>query len=197
MVLDTLGAEQIFVGDAENMTKIISKLTNFGVCVEIGTWVGHSTCILALIAKQLGGTVYTIDTFGGNGSMLEGLFTRDQILSVLDRNLKKADVIDYVHVLEGTSDDAVKCFADGAIDFLFIDGDHRYEQVKKDIANWLPKVRGIMAGHDYDQETYDEQHIHVDCVDKVHHGLIKAVNEAFPDVQHEGRIWYKNLMKTP
>lgn len=38
------------------------------------------------------------------------------------------------------------------IDFLFIDGDHRFEQVMLDLEGWCPKVRpgGLIAGHDID-----------------------------------------------
>jgi spore maturation protein CgeB len=37
------------------------------------------------------------------------------------------------------------------IDLLFIDGDHHYEVVREDIANWVPKVRpgGTVVFHDY------------------------------------------------
>jgi hypothetical protein len=50
-----------------------------------------------------------------------------------------------------TSDDAVEDFKDGSLDFVFIDGLHTYEQVKKDCANYWSKVKtgGIMIGHDY------------------------------------------------
>ena len=43
------------------------------------------------------------------------------------------------------------------IDLLFIDGDHHYEVVREDIANWLPKVRpgGIVVFHDYTPEPID------------------------------------------
>lgn len=39
------------------------------------------------------------------------------------------------------------------LDLVFIDANHEYSQVRKDILNWLPKVRrgGLLAGHDYDQ----------------------------------------------
>lgn len=39
----------------------------------------------------------------------------------------------------------------GNFDLVFIDANHEYTQVKKDILAWLPKVRpgGILAGHDY------------------------------------------------
>jgi Methyltransferase domain len=39
------------------------------------------------------------------------------------------------------------------LDLVFIDANHEYAQVRKDILAWLPKVRsgGLLAGHDYDQ----------------------------------------------
>lgn len=38
-----------------------------------------------------------------------------------------------------------------SLDFVFIDGNHKYQYVKQDIASWFPKVRqgGIVSGHDY------------------------------------------------
>ena len=50
-----------------------------------------------------------------------------------------------------TTTQAASNFADGSVDFVFIDADHSYEAVKQDIQTWLPKVRhgGVLAGHDY------------------------------------------------
>lgn len=49
------------------------------------------------------------------------------------------------------SSDAAWDFEDESLDFLFIDGDHSYEGVKRDIELWTPKVYhgGIIAGHDW------------------------------------------------
>ena len=46
---------------------------------------------------------------------------------------------------------AAHCFADGQLDFVYIDALHYYEDVREDIELWYPKVRkgGILAGHDY------------------------------------------------
>lgn len=62
--------------------------------------------------------------------------------------------------------EAANCYNDGSLDFVFIDADHTYNFVKRDIMAWLPKVRinGIIAGHDFDW-----QHI----------GVIRAVTESF------------------
>jgi len=42
-------------------------------------------------------------------------------------------------------------FPDGYFDFVYIDADHTYDMVKKDIQLWLPLVKkgGMMGGHDY------------------------------------------------
>jgi hypothetical protein len=60
---------------------------------------------------------------------------------------------------------AVRHFADGSLDFVYIDGDHRYQAVVADIASWLPKVRsgGIIAGHDYHRfaKKYTQYNSHV------------------------------------
>lgn len=50
-----------------------------------------------------------------------------------------------------TSDEAFSNFEDESFDFIFIDGIHTYEQVKKDCENYYPKIKkgGIFSGHDY------------------------------------------------
>ncbi|MCI0537098.1 MAG: class I SAM-dependent methyltransferase [Verrucomicrobiales bacterium] len=46
---------------------------------------------------------------------------------------------------------AAAAIPDESLDFVFIDAEHTYDAVRKDIAAWAPKVRpgGIVAGHDY------------------------------------------------
>lgn len=40
---------------------------------------------------------------------------------------------------------------DGSLDFVYIDGDHRFDAIMLDLILWVPKVRpgGIVAGHDF------------------------------------------------
>ena len=54
-------------------------------------------------------------------------------------------------LIESDSVAAAQLFEDGSLDFVFIDGDHRYESVYRDLVAWLPKVRrgGVIGGHDY------------------------------------------------
>ena len=60
------------------------------------------------------------------------------------------------------SQDASKLFENKSADFIYIDGDHRYSAVKKDIELYWPKLKdgGILAGHDIDWE-----------------GVVKAIGE--------------------
>lgn len=63
--------------------------------------------------------------------------------------------------------DVGKDYSDASLDFAFLDGDHSYEGLKKDIEAWLPKVKkgGIIAGHDFSYNQYP--------------GIIRAVQERF------------------
>tara|TARA_R110000868_G_scaffold79604_36_gene226522 strand:+ start:961 stop:1614 length:654 start_codon:yes stop_codon:yes gene_type:complete len=49
------------------------------------------------------------------------------------------------------SADAATDFEDGSLDFAYIDGNHNYINVVRDLAAWTPKVRsgGIISGHDF------------------------------------------------
>lgn len=53
-------------------------------------------------------------------------------------------------IVRKTSMEASRDVPDGSLDFVFIDGDHRFEAVMLDIILWAPKVRagGIVSGHD-------------------------------------------------
>jgi hypothetical protein len=59
-------------------------------------------------------------------------------------------------------------FADGSLDFVYIDGNHEFSAVAADLFAWTPKVRsgGIIAGHDYYRHAKPVRHCHVaECVD--------------------------------
>lgn len=55
-----------------------------------------------------------------------------------------------VTIFRNTSEEAAELIK-GGIDMIFIDGDHSYDAVTKDLELWVPKVKsgGVIAGHDY------------------------------------------------
>jgi len=83
-------------------------------------------------------------------------------------------------ILRMTSDEAMEEIKE-KVQFVHIDGDHRYEQVKKDIENYLPLIEkgGIISGHDWQNDD-----------------IKKAVNENFQkDKIHlcEDFVWWVYL----
>ena len=47
--------------------------------------------------------------------------------------------------------DAVKDFEDESLDFVYIDGNHRFKYIAEDLCEWTKKVKkgGAISGHDY------------------------------------------------
>jgi hypothetical protein len=74
--------------------------------------------------------------------------------------------------------DAAPLVPDGWADFVFIDAGHSYRAVQSDIRAWEPKVKpgGWFGGHDYHPKFP---------------GVIRAVDEAFKPMLHEGWIWQR------
>ena len=54
-------------------------------------------------------------------------------------------------IIRKTSVEAASDIPDGSLDFVYIDGNHRFEYLVADLAAWTPKVRpgGIVSGHDW------------------------------------------------
>lgn len=77
-----------------------------------------------------------------------------------------------------TSAEAASAFADGELDFVFLDAIHLYANVKEDIALWLPKLRpgGVLCGDDYTPAKFP--------------GLCRAVDEVLPHRELERCIWW-------
>lgn len=61
--------------------------------------------------------------------------------------LKNFSSVEYAYE---DSSNFVKNIEDDTLDFVFVDGDHRYEATLNDIKNYWPKVKvgGLFAGHD-------------------------------------------------
>jgi len=59
-------------------------------------------------------------------------------------------------ILRGFSSDMTKHVPDNSIGLLYLDGDHSYEGVIRDLREWSPKLvkGGVIAGHDYMNKQY-------------------------------------------
>lgn len=68
---------------------------------------------------------------------------------------QRLDQYDY-EFIKLTSMGAVSRFSCDSLGFVYIDGDHSYDMVMKDIKAWSKKVRkgGVIAGHDYARQAH-------------------------------------------
>jgi len=118
--------------------------------VEIGVHQGENS--LALLSNLNIEKLYLIDPYFGEhtGWMYDHEFNANR-RNIAHTLLEPFD--DRVEWLEMTSDEAVTHVPDN-LDFVYIDGDHSYEQVVPDVLNWHPKVRvgGQVSGHDYNDK---------------------------------------------
>ena len=180
-----------------DQVKVIYKLVDLidakKIC-EIGSWVGESTSHWASAVKEKGGSVVSVDWFQGNtGTALDNVARETNIYEIFNANLVELGLRKIVHVFYMPSVDASAYIKDEEMDIVFIDASHDYNSIREDIRAWFPKVRrgGIICGHDCEGRDWDEKYINVDVHDHKHHGVIKAVTEAFGDKFNiEERIWW-------
>lgn len=113
------------------------------VGIEIGTDQGTTTEYLLRSIPDL--TLYGVDDYTENRTENIQNLTYQMYMD----NVKKYSDR-HIHIRK-TSDDALSEFKDESMDFIFVDGDHRYFQVLKDCQNYYPKVKkgGIFCGHDW------------------------------------------------
>ena len=161
---------------AELFDMMIEKHDN-AIFVEIGAWKGKSAVYMGESIKTSGKNImyYVIDHFKGNPESPAHKIDPDIINNTLyDTFIKNiSPVSEYIRVIKADSKEACIYFSLKQIDFLFIDGSHTYDAVKQDILLWTPKVKGVIAGHDY-----------------FFPGVNKAVKEYFPKHKVIGDSWY-------
>ena len=122
--------------------------------VEIGSYLGRSTCLIGLALKQFGPDpeLGAIDPHTGDRQNLEGLAV-DTIptLDLFRVYTAGAGIRDLLEERVMTSDDAAKEWDGRGIDFLFVDGWHSYEAVVSDARNFgsLLTPKGVVCFDDY------------------------------------------------
>jgi len=113
------------------------------IIAEIGSFSGASTELFALTCKK----IYSIDPY----MVIKNQENDKQLNQAESKFIERMANYKNVVKIRDTSDNASKQFDDNSFDAVYIDGDHRYDSVIKDIKTWIPKVKknGILCGHDY------------------------------------------------
>lgn len=134
---------------------VVSQADDGSLFVEIGSFKGRSSAFMAVEIANSGKKIKfeCIDPMCATPNY--ELSQRQNpaewaAYSVEDFHRRLEPVKDYYTLHQMTSDNAATLYEDRSIDFLMIDGDHSYEGVKKDLQNYLPKMRpgGLIAGDD-------------------------------------------------
>ena len=137
---------------AERLWNAAGRVPDGGQIVEIGSFRGRSTIVLASAATP-GVAVVAIDPHGG-GDRGPNEYDPDRARGDDDNatfraNLAAAGVTERVRHVRRGSDEAHHEVS-GEIDLLYVDGAHRYRFARPDIEQWGERVRpgGTMLIHD-------------------------------------------------
>ena len=152
------------------------------IFLELGSWLGKSTCYMAerIRDSKKNVTFHAVDNFLGEdmASLDEELLkhTEISIYDIFVKNMKNAGIYQLITDHKLNTHEAAGLFEDETLKFVFIDANHEYEFVKRDIELYYPKVKsgGTIAGHDTQSE-----------------GVKKAIDEFFAK-QSEDISYYKN-----
>ena len=165
---------------------ILPLLPRHAVFAEIGVGLGHfsdtvlSVCDPARFIAIDTFDLHTLPTLWGRPSAealgglthIEAYRTRFQAEIIAGR----------MQVMQGDSAACLEQISDGSVDVMYIDADHRYEFVKRDLAAARPKVRdgGWIIVNDY---------LMVAALgDAIPYGVVNATNEFM--IEHEWGMQY-------
>jgi predicted O-methyltransferase YrrM len=135
--------------DQGELLKTILKTLNKEeiVIAEIGVYMGRCTAMwnVELINSGVDYKYYAIDHFQGSSE-------HDKNIDYYNETKKNIESIkEKVNLIKNDSLSECKNYSDEFFDVVYIDASHDYESVKKDIQEWIPKVKsgGIICGDDY------------------------------------------------
>ena len=111
--------------------------------VEVGCWKGHS---ISYLAQQIQLTGRPFELWGVD-------IWPDSLYDAYNQTLIGAGVRAAIIDIRQPSLAACQQFANGSLDFVFLDASHKPQDVLDDVRAWRPKLRqgGIFAGHDYSE----------------------------------------------
>lgn len=168
-------------------SRMVAQCRPGGTIIELGVWKGLSLCFLAQKAKEADKNLRVIGIDNWRHGDWDGYFNirmkdfeqgeKRSVLEQCQDNLEARGLLDFVELMEGDSIKAADHFADGSVDFIFVDDTHSNAHVWAELFAWIPKLRRPtwIAGHDYP-------------------GIIaEAVRAHFPLARQEGNSWVADL----
>ena len=160
----------------EDLPKLFKQL-GFKVGVEIGVFRGMFTEILA----KSGLRIYGVDpwrVYKNYGNLKD----QKRYEKLYEEAMRRVAPYPNVTIIRKTSMEAVDDFKDGSIDFVYIDGNHRFRYIAEDIYEWAFKVKdgGIICGHDY--APFKRRYLNCGC-------QVKEIIDAFVESYDIENFW--------
>lgn len=149
--LDVMRLERPAQARHESLIEILRTLGSGLTGAEVGVFDGWTTEVLLRTFPDL--RLWMVDAwepYGGESYM--GQQDQAYFQRAFDATMFWTQfAADRRFTLREISPKAADRFADGSLDFAFIDANHMYESVRADVNAWWPKVRhgGALCGHDY------------------------------------------------
>jgi len=161
---------QLFGTDRVTLAKLFSEL-GYRKGAEIGTARGSYAITLCVNNPNL--KLYCVDAWATYDG-LNDYKDQNQLDEYLAHAMRRLEPYKGVEIVYSKSMDAVKQFADGSLDFVYIDANHEFPYVAEDLFYWSKKVKsgGIVSGHDYLKIPRKDGLIQV-------REVVKAYTEAF------------------
>jgi len=139
-----------YFGYGKLYESIVDEIPDNETIIEIGSYKGRSTSYLMelCLKKQKKINIICIDHFLGSVEHQGEANLYDNFLHNTSNMLYRYPIV----VLKGDSNEIHKFIPEKSIYACMIDASHDYVSVKKDICNYLPKIKsgGIICGDDYD-----------------------------------------------
>lgn len=148
--------------------------------VELGSYMGESSLIFA--EEFPNGKIYCIDSWEGGFDDSDSC-SKDDYIDIENQFDLRMSLVNNVTKIKGLSTSVgFEC------DLVYIDACHKYECVKNDIIHWLPFVKKIISGHDYNTEEFIKIHPHIAGVKIAVNELLDKPTNIFLDGS-----WYKKI----
>lgn len=179
-----------------NQLAVLFAELEFKRGVEIGVLAGEYSEILCKNNTDL--ELFGIDPYEA--------YSQHRSQKQLDRFKEEAKtrlgIYKNYHFIEKSSRDAVKEFENKSLDFVYIDGNHDFENVTADVTLWSQKVRpgGIISGHDFIRRREPTNHYVVQAVttyirdNNVYPWFLLGLNAKIPGMirdRHRSWMWVK------
>ena len=123
-------------------------LKNYSVGLEVGVEYG---AFAEQILQNWEGRLVCVDFWGKQPNYNEPPNDKNFIEMFDIFNQKMIPFSDRVLIVKNLSEVASRFFPENYFDFIFIDANHEYSSIKKDMEVWWPKLKsgGLFSGHDW------------------------------------------------